>query len=302
MTCYRGQSWIGQSIESVLSQDYENLELLIVNDASPDDSSIILEDYRCQDPRVRIFANPSNLGIPASRNRGLQEMKGEFFCILDQDDLWKPGKASRQTQYLREHSSIKAVYCKSQHIDEKGRLGSIRALPYPSSGNLFETFFKKGVAAPFLSFMFRSSLLETVGSFNETLKGQDDFEFLLRVAHVTAIELIPEVLVEQRSSPGTFGQSEAMTLDQLHLAGVLERIWPQYPRFVRRYRSRAHYNVAHFFAKSNQMDKASYHFSHSGLNRPWFLKAWWFWFSLRLPEKLRTRLPRTLRLSEEKYK
>lgn len=297
LTCYKGQNWIGQTIDSVLGQDHRDIELLIVNDASPDDSGALLQNYSRHDSRIRILTNPTNQGIPASRNRGITEMKGAYFCILDQDDLWTPGKASRQLQYLKEHLDIHAVYCGVGRVNAEGRLIGERNLPEPKAGNLFVPFFSRGVAPPLLSFMFRTALLQRTGPFNKALIGHDDFEFLLRVSHSTPIGFIPEVLVHQRYRPGTFGQSEAMVFDQLRLADLLMSTWPQFRHLARRYRSKAHYNTAHWLARNNQIKQARSHFLRSAFYQPLFWKGWPFWISAVIPTAVRKVLPRKLRLS-----
>ena len=301
MTCYKGEKWIGKSIESVLNQDYQDLEILIVNDDSPDDSARVLQQFAERDAQIRILTNSQNQGIPTSRNRGIAEMTGEYFCILDQDDLWRTGKAARQVEFLETHPDTMAVACRTQRIDPEGQLLEIRPIPDSESGNLFRVFFAAGMAIPLLSLMFRSQLHETVGGLNQGLKGHDDYEFLLRVANATQIPILPEVLVEQRYQPGTFGQSEAMTLDQINLANILATTWPQYPSLVRRYRSRAHYNVAHFLVSTDRLHAARHHFLQAALNHVGLLKAWWFWTSLYLPDGIRSRLPYRLRLTKDKY-
>ncbi|MDA2928789.1 glycosyltransferase [Acidobacteria bacterium AH-259-O06] len=295
LTCYKGEAWIPQTIESVLNQDYENLELIIVNDASPDNSAAILEKYKRQDSRIHILSNPTNRGIATSRNRGLKEMKGIFFSILDQDDLWKPSKAFQQIAYFDQNPNIDAVYCRVELINAKGESLGERPLPHAQTGNLFTSFFKNGLACSLLSCMFRSSLLARTGMFNETLQGHDDFEFLLRVAHTAPFGFIPKVLVQGRYQPESFSQTESMVFDQFQLADVLETTWPQYPQLVKRYRSRVHYNTAQYFLENKRINEASYHFLRSALYRPLFCKAWYFWITAHLLRVIRERLPKKLR-------
>lgn len=300
LTCYQGKDWIGETIESVLNQTYRDWELIIVNDASPDESAVVLERHRSQDPRIGVVTNPKNMGIAASCNRGLKEVKGTYFSLLDQDDLWKPEKAARQVQYLEQHKNVDVVWCRLELIDAQGHTLGERKLPEPRTGNLFLTFFKHG-AAPMLSCMYRSSLLERVGLFNETLEGNEDLDFMLRVADVTSFGFVPEILVEQRYRPGSFSDRDIMVFDQFRVADLLEETWPQHSGLVRRFRSRAHYGTAHYLVRNNRLEEARQHFLRSALLRPIRFKAWCWWIVALLPETIRKHLPHKLRLSADKY-
>src|SRR5687768_3986107 len=84
---YNGGMYIETAIVSVLSQSYRNLELLIVNDGSTDNSEEVISRYLHSDPRVRYFKQ-ENRGVAAARNVGLAEMKGSYFAFLDADDVY----------------------------------------------------------------------------------------------------------------------------------------------------------------------------------------------------------------------
>ena len=300
LTCFQGKDWIDKTIESVLNQSFRDWELIIVNDASPDESAGVLEEYKSQDPRIVVVTNPKNLGIAASCNRGFKEIKGTFFSLLDQDDLWKPEKAARQVQHLEKHKNHDVVWCRMELIDAQGDTLGERKLPEPRTGNLFLTFFKHG-AAPLLSCMYRSSLLDRVGLFNETLEGNEDVDFMLRVADAASFGFVPEILVEQRYRPGSFSDRDIMVFDQFRLADLLKETWPQHSGLVRRFRSRAHYGAAHYMVRNNRLEEARPHFLRSALLRPIRFKAWCWWIVALLPETIREHLPHKLRLSADKY-
>lgn len=86
---YKVEKYIRQCIESVLSQTYENFELLLINDGSPDNSGIICDEYAKLDKRVTVF-HKENGGVSTARNLGLKNMTGEWVCFLDSDDWWAP--------------------------------------------------------------------------------------------------------------------------------------------------------------------------------------------------------------------
>lgn len=100
MPAYRCRDTITAAVESALAQDVA-LEILIVDDASPDNLTEVLADY-AGDERVRILQNPTNVGPAVSRNRGIAAARGKYVAFLDADDLWAPGKLKKQLQLLEE--------------------------------------------------------------------------------------------------------------------------------------------------------------------------------------------------------
>lgn len=87
MCVYNSQQYLSEAIESILKQSYNNFEFIIVNDASTDDSKLIIKSY--QDKRIKYFENKSNFGLTFSLNFGLKQCKGEFIARMDADDISK---------------------------------------------------------------------------------------------------------------------------------------------------------------------------------------------------------------------
>ncbi len=94
MAAYNAERTIGQAIESVLAQSYNNWELIIVNDCSTDKTATQINKY--QDSRIIKLNNASNMGVSLTRLRAVQEAKGEWIAVLDSDDAWTPDKLEKQ--------------------------------------------------------------------------------------------------------------------------------------------------------------------------------------------------------------
>lgn len=111
--------FIAETIESVLSQTYENWELIIVDDCSTDNTKEIVERYRKQDSRIKYSCLERNSGAAVARNTALKLAKGRWIAFLDSDDLWKPEKIEHQLKFM-----VKNNYAFSYHkyteIDENG--------------------------------------------------------------------------------------------------------------------------------------------------------------------------------------
>lgn len=104
MPSYNTGTLIGESIESVLAQTYQNWELIVVDDCSTDNSVVVIESYR--DPRIQCFCNEKNSGAAYSRNRAIGEATGKYIAFLDSDDLWLPDKLEKQILFMEENQYV----------------------------------------------------------------------------------------------------------------------------------------------------------------------------------------------------
>lgn len=114
---YNCAPFIAGSIRSVLSQTYENWEMIIVDDCSTDDSEAIVRTFG--DSRIRYFRNERNVGAAVSRNRALREAKGRWIAFLDCDDLWAPDKLERQVRFMEDNAYDFSYTCYSE-MDANG--------------------------------------------------------------------------------------------------------------------------------------------------------------------------------------
>jgi len=104
VTTYNGSRYIGETIDAILAQSFTDFELLIIDDASTDDTVAIVEDYT--DPRIRLVRNPENLGISRTRNRGIELARGDYLAANDHDDLSLPERLACQVAYLDAHPKV----------------------------------------------------------------------------------------------------------------------------------------------------------------------------------------------------
>ena len=118
MPSYNTARFIGETIESVLSQTYTDWELLIVDDCSTDDTDTVVASF--SDPRIRYLKNEKNSGAAVSRNWALREAEGEWIAFLDSDDLWYPEKLEKQIRFMKKNQYF--FTCTGRDtIDEESR-------------------------------------------------------------------------------------------------------------------------------------------------------------------------------------
>lgn len=119
MPAYNAERFIGQAIESVISQTFKDWELIIVDDCSTDATATIVQEMAASDARILHVQNKCNRGVARTRNRGIDVCRGEFIAMLDSDDYWEPEKLGKQLDLVSsERADI--AYCSYAIVDEQG--------------------------------------------------------------------------------------------------------------------------------------------------------------------------------------
>lgn len=126
---HNGEKTVRETIESVLSQNYKNFEMIIVDDVSTDNSVKIIKEYQVNDKRIKLFQLEKQGGASVARNYALKQAKGKYIAFLDCDDLWYPEKLNKQVNYM-EKNNIDFCYTDYEYINDKGeKLNKYRKCP-----------------------------------------------------------------------------------------------------------------------------------------------------------------------------
>jgi len=129
MPAYNAAAYLTAAVESVINQSWPQWELLLVDDASTDDTLAIARGLARRDSRVRVLQQSRNGGVAAARNRALAEAAGSHIAFLDSDDLWLPEKLESQLRFM-ESTGCPLCYSAYRRMDEQGRdLGTVRPPP-----------------------------------------------------------------------------------------------------------------------------------------------------------------------------
>lgn len=191
---YNVEQFIVPAVESVLSQGFQDLEVIVVNDGSNDATAIRLQ--KLDDPRLRVIHQP-NGGLSAARNAGITNAKGRYIALLDGDDVWFPGCAQAHVQALDQDPTVGISYSYLAYIDERGeRTGQllITRLREPS---LHQLVIRNVINS---QVVVRAKCFEQAGLFNEQLRACEDHEMWVRILTRAGFKarLIPEVLAGYR--------------------------------------------------------------------------------------------------------
>jgi len=182
--CFNAKQYVDEALGSVRNQTYSALDIIAVNDGSTDETPKLLERQAECDPRVRLV-HQANRGLPAARNAGLRQARGEFVCFLDADDVLLPDKIEKQVRYLRDNPSTDLVYSDYLIGDDRLEWTGLVAARMPRC-ELIEAYARKNWFAPMVP-LLRRRLIERVGEFDETLRASEDWDYWIRCAEAGGI-------------------------------------------------------------------------------------------------------------------
>jgi glycosyltransferase involved in cell wall biosynthesis len=200
MPVRNGAQFIGQAIDSVLSQTLADLELLIVDDASTDKTPRIIQSYA--DPRLRYLRNSRCAGVSAARNRALREARAPFVAFLDADDIAYPQRLELQIAYLNAHQEVALVGAHVDYIDAEGHL-LFSEKPGQRPGEpaaLRMELLRRACILP-SSATGRTKVLLDCGGFPEQMRYAEDHDLWCRIAVGHDLAILPERLVAYRQHP-----------------------------------------------------------------------------------------------------
>jgi glycosyltransferase involved in cell wall biosynthesis len=187
------RGWIlKEAIDSVLTQDYKDFELIVVDDGSTDNTSEILASYG---NGIRVLFQ-ENKGVSAARNRGIAEASGQFIAFIDSDDLWLPQKLSTQVEFFNQTPD--ALICQTEEVwIRKGKRVNPKMRHKKPSGMIFEPSLELCLVSP-SAVMIRRVLFDRIGEFDVTLPACEDYDLWLRISCRFPVHLIDTPLIIKR--------------------------------------------------------------------------------------------------------
>ncbi len=230
MPVYNRATLVGEAIESILTQTFTDFELIIVDDASQDNSAEIIRSYAARDDRIRCLMLEQNTGNASARNRGLEVARGEFVACMDDDDISLPERLEKQVAFLRANPEIGVVGVEAMMTDHQlnplqpySRLGT-------SHARIAYDLLQIGDCIVGASMMMRRETLEACGGYDESLPSSPDIELVARLIPRTRLANLPEQLYLYRQHAG----QKAPTLQKFQnwenlLDSLLSRIWGDAP-------------------------------------------------------------------------
>lgn len=175
---YNSESYITECINSVLDQTYKNFELVICDDASSDNTYLLLKNFK--DPRIRLYRNEKNLGISATLNKLLNLATGQYIAIMNSDDLMMPNRLQLQTDFLLNNRHIDLlggelkIYYQNNHASKHNYFKKLKTTHHEIAKQL-----EHSTAIDHITLMAKAEVFKTV-KYNELLPAAVDLDFQLR--------------------------------------------------------------------------------------------------------------------------
>ena len=180
MPAYNVEPYIGDAIRSALAQTYTDFELIVVDDGSKDGTAVVAKALAREDSRIHVVQQ-ANRGLAGARNSALRAARGEFFALLDSDDLWEPEFLAEQLAILAARPDVDIVTGNGWCLGgaKHGQL----ALPFPDPRPVPDLATIIGdERAVFIMSVVRRRVYTTIGSFDESMRSNEDYDFWLRAA------------------------------------------------------------------------------------------------------------------------
>lgn len=258
-----------RAVDSVLAQTYSNLELIVIDDGSTDNTQELLASY--SDPRLKVVVPGKNGGPAAARNRGLEVARGDFIAFQDSDDEWLLEKLERQLAHLEAHPdasvSVAGFLCVPFDMEVLGYRGA--------SELRRDTFFLKlicyGNQFSTPAWVIRRSKLDQVGHFDEAMVCWEDWELSMRLDYVGGFIALDEPLHIAFDTRGS------VKLNTAAFIPMLEFVMRKHPQWVtpsRRIHAQRYWMMGNWERLGGRMALARRYYMRSVTTDLTFLRPW----------------------------
>jgi glycosyltransferase involved in cell wall biosynthesis len=249
---YNYAQYVGEAIESVMNQSYKDIEIVVVNNGSTDNSMEVLEKYS----KKILLINQENLGQSGARKTGLEAATGDYIAFLDADDKWDSKKIEKQMLLFT--PKVELVYCGINSFSEKSQ--KIIATEIPTfRGSCSDAFIEYPGVSIVLSgestSIFTRSLLNKVGGFDSELNSAAGWDFFRRCSKFTHFDFVPEPLINYRLHSSNMSNSFQGTIMDIRLAYkklFADDLWKLPPRRVRQVVVSLEYSFAKTYFKKRK--------------------------------------------------
>ncbi|GAB4119430.1 MAG: hypothetical protein Fur005_29380 [Roseiflexaceae bacterium] len=242
---YNRADYLASAVESVLHQTFSDFELIIVDDGSTDQTSMLLDQFR--DPRIRRFYQ-QNRGISAALNTALHAARGQYLSIQNSDDYWLPTLLDRLYQPFVADPALGVAYGRCQAIDAQGHvLARMAGVPPRYPGQMFRSLLYGDHLCTIAVLMRRGDVLH-VGGWDEQLIASEDWDLWLRLAQFRRFAYVDQTLAYFREHPGRTTSTASARFTRLvaDRVRVLDKLYamPNLPAVADSMRSLAYANLA----------------------------------------------------------
>lgn len=198
MNCYNCEKYLKEAIDSVYAQTYKEWEIIFIDNCSTDKSKKIIESY---DQKIKYYKTPHNMSLCSARVFAKDFINGDYFCVLDTDDIWMSDKLEKQVSVMQNNKDIGIVYTNTICFSDKYEvLAYKRDMP---SGNVFQPLLENYFFS-FETVMVRKEIMnKNTIYFDEKYDVSSDAEFFTKLSYFTNVHYINEPLAKWRFGHGS---------------------------------------------------------------------------------------------------
>lgn len=241
---FNAADYLREAVDSVLGQDYSNVELIVLDDGSTDNSIEILKSYN---EGLFLLESHANIGQSATMNLGWSMAKGDVLSYLSADDALLPGAVTRSVESLNNHENVVMTYCDYMLMDSKS--ADLRRVYAPEFD--YEKMVSDIVVQPGPGVFFRRSAFTKIGGWNSSYRQVPDLEYWLRLGLVGDFLRIPEVLAKFRVHDESQTYTEPSVEKAEECVQVIDEYFknPELPETIRSLENRSKANAHLFVAR-----------------------------------------------------
>lgn len=200
MPTYNRAAYLRYALDACLAQTYPQWELIVVDDASTDETPTVLAEYAARDARIRVVRHAQNRRLPAALNTGMRASSGEWVTWISDDDRMRPHALERLITYLAAHPETDFIYSDYDLIDASGQMLRTKTVTEPLQLIVLDD--------PVTMHLYRRSIFDALGGYADDLFLAEDYDFLLRVL-AARYRMVPlhENLFEYRRHEGSLSDT-----------------------------------------------------------------------------------------------
>lgn len=232
---FNGSRYLAGSVESIRQQTYPHWELLLQDDCSTDSTPELIARLAASDPRIKPARNPSNLRLPRSLNAGFSRAAGEFLTWTSDDNEYRPEALEAMLDLLQKDPAAGLVYCDMTDIDDEGTVLGAWSAPGPE-----QVGWVNPVGACFL---YRRTVREQVGDYDDRWRLVEDWEYWIRVARRFPLRVLHRDLYRYRRHAGSLTETRASEIRRIRME-MLEVRLPELTDLAPRLRADAYLRLA----------------------------------------------------------
>jgi glycosyltransferase involved in cell wall biosynthesis len=219
MAVYNAAPWLVEAVDSVLGQTFGDFELIAIDDGSVDATPAILKNYR--DPRLRVITQRQSGQTPAL-NHGLRVARGPLIARMDGDDVCLPERFAQQVDFLKAHPEVGLLGTACREISASGAV--LHTITPPGDDRALRRVLIRMNPFTHSSMMFRRSVLEEIGWYDERFIVAQDYDLWLRMSRRTRLASLEEPLVLRRLAPGQLSSARDTTRIRDEVAAKLKAL------------------------------------------------------------------------------